>query len=130
MELVDFLHQRLAEDERIARDADAVGRWGWDLGEEGSAQIYDDATTQVIGSTVNEVVAHHLTSHDPARVLREVEAKRRIIAVVVPRIIEMDEQIIGEWGRPSDIPDEHLPLLKLLALPYAEHPSYDEAWRP
>lgn len=53
-----------------------------------------------------------------ARVLAECEAKRRIIEHHNP---------CDDWwfGDPSTCPE-----LQALALPYADHPDYDEAWRP
>jgi hypothetical protein len=45
---------------------------------------------------------------DPSRVVAECEAKRRIVGV----------SRAAPW-----------PVLPLLALPYVDHPDYDEAWR-
>lgn len=53
----------------------------------------------------------HIARHDPARVLAECEAKRRIMT--------MDFERYGE----------QVELLYMLALPYAGHPDYEEAWR-
>jgi hypothetical protein len=61
----------------------------------------------------------------PARVLAEVEAKRKIVDL---------------WEDPYEVPEHEreryfeaertTEILRLLALPYARHPDYDEAWRP
>jgi hypothetical protein len=68
---------------------------------------------------------------DPARVLAEVEAKRRIIAEHADGEDHECEPRFGEidWttGRQHLLP---CPTLRLLALPYADHEDYDEAWRP
>jgi hypothetical protein len=53
----------------------------------------------------------------PHRVLAECEAKRRIVEVA--RFA--DEGPAG-WGYRS--------ILRLLALPYADHPDYSPEWRP
>jgi hypothetical protein len=42
----------------------------------------------------------------------------------------MDMQIIGEWGSSQDEPDAHLPLLKIMAAVYSDHPDYRPEWRP
>lgn len=55
--------------------------------------------------------------HDE-RVLAEVEAKRQIIDLCATETPETG-------GLPLA-----LRTLRLLAMPYAEHPDYDEAWRP
>lgn len=53
---------------------------------------------------------------DPARVLREIEAKQRIL----------DE---CDWGGP-DHADVYHAVIRRLALPYTDHPDYREGWRP
>ncbi len=71
----------------------------------------------------------HIARHDPARVLREVEAKRRMLAA---------HPI--EYSRVSDFTDcaacmdvdtyDAYPCLtvRLLALPFADHPEYRAEW--
>ena len=66
--------------------------------------------------------------NDPARVLAECEAKRRIITEAVPGIESLQRSADGEWGPAGE--DEPERLLRLLALPYADHPDYNQAWRP
>ncbi len=68
-------------------------------------------------------LAAHIARHDPARVLADVAAKRRI----------MDLHAIGH--DPCDAHDasfESIPCdtMRLLALPYAEHESYRPEWAP
>ncbi|MGZ4524215.1 MAG: DUF6221 family protein, partial [Mycobacteriaceae bacterium] len=65
----------------------------------------------------------HIARHDPARVLAECEAKRRIVEryrVCEPNYDEGNrlETRVLDWT------------MRLLALPYADHPDYDPAWRP
>lgn len=68
------------------------------------------------------VDAMHIARHDPARVLREVEAKRLILAWCV----RMDPEpnvggvLAGEARR----------ITRWLALPYADRDGYREEWRP
>ncbi|MCQ4119872.1 DUF6221 family protein [Rhodococcus tibetensis] len=76
MDIVDFLNARLDEDERIADEARCLvpGKWesrGIDL-------IYADVDG-VAGTLRHEEDAVHIARHDPARVLREVAAKRKIV---------------------------------------------------
>ncbi|MGW0495058.1 DUF6221 family protein [Streptomyces sp. NPDC003007] len=95
--------------------------------------VYDSKGEPVVydeGSPTEEQQAH-IVEWDPARVLREIDAKRRIVAEIVPAMNEMDEQIHGEWGSSYDPIDyESETLLRLLALPYADRPGYREEWRP
>ena len=64
------------------------------------------------------------------RALAEVEAKRRIVNLHRPEVFEdepaeafctHDQRTSGLWPCPT---------MRLLALPYADHPDYDETWRP
>jgi hypothetical protein len=67
--------------------------------------------------------------YSPARVLREVEAKRLRIEHYLK---------VCEMADPARRPDQAYVLAKgavekalmLDALPHADHPDYDEAWRP
>jgi hypothetical protein len=55
--------------------------------------------------------AVHIARHDPARVLAECEAKRRIV----------------EWY--GEEPGRVGPALGMLAAVYADHPEFREEWR-
>lgn len=146
-DLVEFLKARLDEDEQTAQAATSEsGRWRWDHGfgelcndpECPYGALLDEATRdgthagtvlmELHGYDVKEPWqgAAHIARHDPARVLREVDAKRRIVA------LHSDPH----GGDPScssiDYPEsaEDCETLRLLALPYADHPDYEERWRP
>ena len=134
-DLAGFILARVAEDEEVAtatlNTSIRVGvmrgvpvpRWHW--GER--SVIYSD------GGTDDEVVrvrhtwkqeGEHIIRWDPARVLAECEKNRRIVDVCLawPRKGEH----IAPWPR-NDTADS---VLRLLALPYADHPDYQESWRP
>lgn len=68
--------------------------------------IYSDAG-QVSGE-----VADHIARHDPARVLAECEAKRRIV----------------EWASDGEGEFHWSTVLAPLAAVYADHPDYREEW--
>lgn len=62
----------------------------------------------------------------PSRVLAECEAKRRIVDAHLNGDAWCDHCSGGEhMGNPNACPT-----LRLLALPYADHPGYDEKWKP
>lgn len=124
--IVAFLLARLAEDEQVARAA-TPGGWFWDAEAEcfstsARTESLDDHSwpATVVGAIgehtsgfvlVEATDAAHITRFDPARVLAEVEAKRRII--------EHEDH----WAEDDRV-------LHLLALPYREHPDYRPAWAP
>jgi hypothetical protein len=55
--------------------------------------------------------------HQTARVLAECEAKRRIVEACAD-VLAYDAEAL-----PQDV-------LRLLALPYADHPDYRQEWKP
>jgi hypothetical protein len=123
--ITDWLHAQLDEDDRIARAAQRQrggGQWT------ARADANEIVAVEGIPARASEpipVVLHpdedetavHVAEHDPARVLREIDAKRRI----VDRYAWLCEH--GDTGGAAWV-------LPLLALPYADRPGYKEAWRP
>lgn len=127
--IVEFLEARLDEDEEVARDAA-----GWDSSgqvrdegmwlREGVNSVIDSSRRMVVfgdGSAPDDSQATHIVRHDPACVLREVAAKRAIMA----------EHGIDE--DPCDAHDamyESVPcdvILNLAAI-YLDHPDYQPEW--
>jgi hypothetical protein len=136
MTLTEFLAARLDEVEASALEAAKVPGKDWDVtdggpGRERDGVLWDEDHANVIAFFDDHLAAAgHAAAHDPRRVLREVAAKRAILTEVVPQIGRMDEQVIGEWGAGDEELVEHLPLLKIMAAVYSDHPDYDDAWRP
>jgi hypothetical protein len=131
-ELVRWLGEQLDEDERIARAAgnDRVAPTPW-RGESWDDAVLDgdglvDANGDGIALVKGERVRAHILQHDPARMLREIDAKRRLI----------DEHDIGnrrvEDCFTMECQSNRFPCttLRLLALPYADRPGDREDWRP
>lgn len=91
---------------------------------------------------VNTVAAGHITRHDPARVLRDVEAKRRLLHVHAREHACLNLTGRGDTStvdsRPWELWEEWdtremdgvCLVLRLLALPYSDHPDYDPSWSP
>ena len=133
-DLIAFLRARLDEDEWSARHAFADHN--------SATPNWCEPTTGVVdtgGPGIEDLIAigdgpiaRHVARHDPARVLAEVDAKRRIID---------DHPILTAWKictRCSDFhntePVNKIPgpclTLRLLALPYNTHPDYQKTWAP
>lgn len=130
-DLVTFLRARLDEDEAVARDAADYDSWRTD--DEGgkvipSSGIKAGAKTFFIASTWFTEYGEHIARHDPARVLREVEAKRRVVAryeEATTGAAQEDRLSAASWRPVVSI---LAPVLRDLAEPYADHPDYRSEW--
>ena len=118
-EFVQWLRAQLDEDERIAREA-GERSLEWRL-----ARPLDDAE---LGDAywLRPPELKHVDRHDPARVLRDIDAKRQMLDRYEElRAASKEDGLIG------DVTEEYQDfLLLLLALPYADRPGYREEWRP
>jgi hypothetical protein len=119
-DLVAFLNARLDEDEEAAK-ASVMPEWM--ISESGEfgyivAAVGTETTGESIADAWQEDVAVHIARHDPARVLREVEAKRAMLAELT------------RW--PFDYrPGCNDPIrlfVHLLAAPYSDHPDWRAQW--
>lgn len=124
MDLSTFLLARLDEDEQIARAATgwATG-WTVDAAPDGTWYIDPGHQRDDTGNVRARADADHIARHDPARVLAEVEAKRQIVA-------PHRGTHRCEWGDVTMDNQCTARLLRLLALPYADHPDYLAEWKP
>ncbi|MFD4830125.1 DUF6221 family protein [Streptomyces uncialis] len=164
--LIAFLRARLDEDEAEARGTGMPLDWHQGPGPEdpewASAEMVlmwppehhtpYERDKHWRGRTLDSAgQAGHIARHDPARVLREVEAKRMLIGGITTErhhvtdgdcwytcAAATEERDGGETcddnrtGGPCDCGrDERVGrCLRLLALPYADHPDYREEWQP
>jgi hypothetical protein len=124
-DLIAFLNARLDEDEALARKA---GPWPF--------SSLDSAAS--IPGDVPLYVWTFVNRHDPARVLREVEAKRALIAFAFNNAAIID----GEWGDCHEAAEiaagqcqdygmsAARDALKPLVAVYSDHPDFDPSWAP
>jgi hypothetical protein len=163
-DLVAFLAARLDEDEAAAREATA-GPWEWEQEIKDPAEWGDDGLhlvskavtwmdsggggphpTVVLsgwghdawGLNVEDGDKAHIARHDPARVLRDVAAKRAILAEYKESLqfpYDLPEGIAD--GRDDDERERDAYLIDLLdgvvrhlAAVYSGHPGYREEWKP
>lgn len=112
LRLVEFLRARLAE------DLDAAVRavpGPWQVDPDDPERVLDASGESVCATTQwgNRAAARHIARHDPARVLVQVGAMRRIV--------DMHERDLRDGEIEGSV-------LRLLALPYAGHPDYRREW--
>lgn len=150
-ELVEWYGQQLDEDERTAR---AAGGASWEeLPVSGWVHTTPLPTSEwqppgydhhVAAAPLAEDRAH-IIRHDPARVLREIDAKRQMLAAYEDARRKCAEIGNEHWGAagPSGDPSaverwkEHDAIAEALkphllnqAAAYADRPGYKESWRP
>jgi hypothetical protein len=137
--LCEFLLARIAEDEDLARRAFdtswprylavtpesegveasvSIGTYG----PKDNFRVWQREHATEFGWTIHESGG---VVWDPARVLRECAAKRRIVAMQDPvpdDPHDADREWVAEQGFLSDV-------LRLLALPYADHTDYRAEWQ-
>ncbi|SRR5260221_12173642 len=106
MDLAKFLNDRLDEDEAAARAASEAEREPWQVWE------WEDQ---------HPADVKHYGRHGPGRVLREVDAKRKIVALAAL-------EVVGGREIDYDVRDVMDLTLKTLAAIYSDHSDYDKAW--
>ena len=124
-DLVEWLRAQLDEDERLARATVWGGsgnRLSWEL--IASATIDVGSDEFYVG---DRTIANHMMAWQPARVLREIDAKRQLLTIHRPYVAEPGQACLGCAGGTEF---EGCPVVRLLALPYADRPGYLEEWRP
>jgi hypothetical protein len=119
-DLVAWLTAQLDEDQRIAEAARGYGggRWHHDTSYP-NGYVYDGGSQPLVydESTPSPEEAEHIAEHDPARVLREIDAKRRTLVRCqeemlsgIPRLVHFATQTVRE-----------------MAAVYEDRPGYAEA---
>ncbi len=126
-DLVTWLRAKIDADERVAREVESPGKWDAAHGADGSG-VYMFMDRRVFEGRRNDV--EHAGRHDPARVLREVEAKRQIIASIVDRTNPDEDEAYNWEAIDAQTDGMGSTVLCLLALPYADRPGYRDEWRP
>lgn len=117
MIITEFIRARLDEEEQTAQAAAGsdVEAGFWTLSDATATQVRDGNGYRVGGHTWPHKGAH-IVLHDPARVLREVNMKKRMI--------EDLDYGGGEMG------DAQGQVIRQLASVYSDHPDYDQKWAP
>ena len=138
-DIAEFVAARLDEDEAAANATESPSPWkgaddesdNWIVTDAtGEPVIYDEGTP-----TLNE--AKHIARHDPARALREVEAKRKIM----DEIFHYEALIDSERGcccaasrirngECRSSPPDQIDGLRDLASIWSDHPDYRPGWAP
>lgn len=131
--LIDFLNARLDETEMWANRCAEVYPTPWYVSERGhcaTVKANEPGFSVVAGVDQSQATPgcwpgehlEHIVNHDPARVLADVKAKRRIVDAHRSGFPDEDRYAVG-WH------DMRVNALYWLAAVYADHPDYDPNWR-
>ena len=125
-DLVAFLTARIGEDEQRARAA---------------LEAWEDEDSHYEWQDLPDEVFAHARWHDPARVLREVEAKRTILVehsltheVIPPSYqagtgLDFGCENCHDWDGVTE-GRGYCGTLRALAAIYSDHPDYRQEWKP
>lgn len=114
MTIEEFIEARLVEDEDIAAGATRGPRrpdgWSEDYGQEFVVVVgVRDGVPDCVVRSTDE--SRHIARHDPARVLRDIAAKRKALAWYLGD----DENVM--W-----------PTIQMIAAIWSDHPDYQQEW--
>lgn len=130
-DLVQFLRARY--DEEAVEAVETADRFGgsWTVDEK-MGSISSDIGADVIDEP--GAPRTFIARYDPDRAAAEVAAKREILTLHRPvqrRSTGSDGGTLEDCQTCGHFPAQYpCGTLRLLSLPYADHPNYNEAWRP
>lgn len=130
-DLLDFIRARLDEDEAAARESHYEGQ-RWLTEEEGVHRWPED---ELVHMADRKADARHIARHDPARVLREVEAKWHIVRDYERAARACSDATGSEldsrgYASMCGARDALRAACAALAAAWSDHPDYRKEWAP
>jgi hypothetical protein len=132
-ELVAFLAARLDDEEEAARDMARSHPAPWSAD---AAFVYDAGGGLVLRDEYHWEAIRYAARHDPARVLADVAADRKLLAMYeaqagydLPEGVH-DGRDPGERERDEAVKDALEEVVKIRAGRFDSHPDYKPEWRP
>lgn len=126
MDITEFLRARLDDDEAYALMAFADhNEAGPEWSEPWNGGVLTGGRGGEVVDTFDSGLSSHMARHDPARVLREVAAKRAILLQYT--------DAVTDWEEDREAPDAVSALrivVRLMASVYSDHPDYQQEWAP
>lgn len=113
MDRIQFLRDRLDEDELVARGASRPP-WKRDYHAAFMHGIKSADDVSLFSGLMSSPDVKHVVRHDPARVLSDVDAKRRTLARCEEALLAANPMLV-HFAQET---------LREMALPYARHPDY------
>ncbi|MFF8679519.1 DUF6221 family protein [Streptomyces sp. NPDC015237] len=127
-DLVQWLRAQLDEDERTARAVeDRSAPWDGQWVADGNSAVRTENGHVLFYRHVSDPLkpglTDHVAKHDPARVLREIDAKRDLLRFAEGVHDHHETFTTGVAARLEVT-------LRLFAATYADRPGYRDEWRP
>ncbi|MFC3986475.1 DUF6221 family protein [Streptosporangium jomthongense] len=150
-DLIAFIRARLDEDEELASTASPAP---WSANAEHDEVLAADGITVADGFALSgrqlRATVNHIVRHDPARVLADVEADRKLLARYAEAVKEQEEALAAfrvardEWESSSEeYADAYkdwsaallregafLTVIKDRVARFPDHPDYRPEWKP
>ncbi|MFG2001624.1 DUF6221 family protein [Spirillospora sp. NPDC048911] len=114
-DLVEFFKARRDEDQWIAEGAAQDAGSAWE-------------SAKTFGPHGSDPIDDHIARHDPARVLADVQADRRLIAEY-ERAVEFYNRPENQRHSAGEVTGLYT-AIKIRAERFADHPDYRDEWRP
>ena len=137
MTLTEFLEQEISKDEEVARTAAGWDRSGrervpgvWIRSGVNSVESVRGLVVYGDGPAPNDAEAEHVARFDPARVLAECQVKRAIVEDAQRSQASLESQRLPATDAVNGHVIAQRRVVRWLALPYADHPDYQQEWRP
>src|SRR5260221_9892636 len=132
MDLATFLEARIADDEAPALAVGGSPEWQHD----GSGQVFNGGSVCFLHAGPFTRMAHYIARHDPARVLREVDAKRKIVAeharepgMLPPSCVRCCETNTAQYPQRWEALMWPCPTVRAVVAVWSDHEDYDPAWK-
>lgn len=131
--LIAFVKARLDEDEAAATAGARRLGMPWHAepqpGTPGGLVIDE---LGLVATTGGRYAAEHIARHDPARVLREVAAKRRVLAAYADCVdaSEVFREKLGTGTHMAAAAESYANVIRWDAAVWSDHPAYRAEWAP
>jgi hypothetical protein len=125
-DLTAFITARLDEDEAIAKAA-ANRHW---LTDDNIITLHPEHDGDGFMSWPTRADAQHAANHDPARVLREVAAKRAVLAWYADALdaSKLFKEKLGTGTHMATAAESYLNVMRGYAAVWSDHPDYKQEW--
>jgi len=128
-DLAEFIAARLNEDQYLVSGFAFTGDTEWDAEMLGRLFWYGDGSAPK-SRPADDPVIRHLARHDAARVLREIEAGRMILARYEDTLARQEDDNYPAGVAQNQAREYEDFVLPNLAAAWNNHPDYRPEWKP